>query len=159
MLAILVALLVVYAWWAPTSWPGRLLNGAAEAMQRRLALIRPLTLVLFVVVLAGLVVLVACGDNDGRILGAMLGPEMFAWFATVDVGIAVEIAATAWLLTVKVGLRTVMPSLRAVRYAVSRAYRTGPRSRSRRTPRPVERADNDDDPAAATRRSILAEAA
>jgi hypothetical protein len=149
MLAIFIALLMIYAWWAPATWLGRLLNDAAAALRRRLAATRPLTFVLSAAVLAGLAALVAYGGADGLHVAAMAAPEAFAWFAAIDIGVAVELVVTAGLVVARGGLQAVASALRRI----GRGYRPRAARRTTRRPRRVqEKAANDDDPAAAPRR-------
>lgn len=140
MLAVLVALLVVYAWRAPDSWTGR----QARFLAARLAAIRPAALIALLVLAAGLAALIAYGKAEGLFMAAQIAPEGFVWFATMDVGVAVDLLIGVWLLRARGGLRAVVQML-----SVLRPPRR-PRARRARRPRPPRaRPANDDDPAPA----------
>lgn len=151
MLTILLAMLVVYAWRAPSSWLGRLMHGLGAAAGRRLSRVRPLTLVLFVLFVVALAALVAWAKAEGVFMAVPIGADGLAAFATVDVGAYVEVLAAAWLVSASGALRAMMQGLRAARrMSMLRAQR--PRH-GRRTPRaPAPRrtralSGDDDEPA------------
>lgn len=141
MLLTFIALVIVFAWWAPQSWLGRKLGGAVARAERRLAAVPTAAWVVFFLGLFGLVALVAYGRFDGAIMAGMAAPELLATIASVDIGIGIEMLAAAWLISARGGWRATAQVVRRI------VRRRGVR-RVARAPRPrrLKAAANDDDP-------------
>jgi len=159
MLTSLVALLLAFARWAPDSWLGSELTRLTARGVRRLAALRPLTIFCFVVVVAAFAGLIAYGQIEGLIIAGLAAPETFAMFLAIDVGLAVEVLAVAWLAAGRSNLGSAVRQVRIGFRVLARM--TGRRSRPHRTPRcrSQAKAANDDEPGAGTFRHCEARAA
>lgn len=133
MLITLLVLMMLYASWAPSSGVGRLLHGFSEAACRRMARLKPLTVILFVIFVAALGALVAYAKMEGLMMAVPAGADGLAFFAAIDVGTYVEVLAAAWLLSAGGALRTALQGLRTLQ-RLSR-LRLGRPRRARRAPR------------------------
>ena len=147
MLTPLLALLIVYARWAPDSWLGAALTRLTARGVAWLASVRPLTLLCFAAVVAGFTGLVAYGQVEGLIMVAFAAPETFAMFLAFDVGLAVEVLAVAWLAAGRGHLDAAVRRIRAVCRALRLPARSAPRARRIRPRRTQAKPANDDEPA------------
>jgi len=146
MLTPLLALLIVYAWWAPDSWLGAALTRHTARAVARLAAIRPLTLLCFAAVIAAFAGLIAYGQVEGLIMAALAAPETFAMFLAIDVGLALEVLALAWLAAGRGHLGAAVRQIRAACQGLRRPARLSPRARRPRRPRTPASPANGDEP-------------
>lgn len=150
MIALLLALLIVYARWAPDSGLGHAMHRLTAKGLRRLAATRALTIVCFITLMAFFAGLIAYGKIEGLIIAGLAAPETFAMFLVLDVGTAVEVMVIAWLAAGRSNLDAAVRYAKAVfrtaaRWTQARARRASPpnpttttarRSRSRASPAP-----------------------
>lgn len=129
MIALIFALLIGFAWWAPDSAFGRTANRAVAAGLRRLASIRPLTMICFVLVVVAFGGLIAYGRLDGLIMAGLATPETFAVFLSIDVGLAVEVLVVAWWAARRDALKAIVKWIAALGRSVA------PRAVARRSAR------------------------
>ncbi|MGC1301091.1 MAG: hypothetical protein WA840_01845, partial [Caulobacteraceae bacterium] len=121
MLAIFLAVVVLYARWAPSSWVGRLVRVQVEAACRRMARVKPSMVVLSVILIVVLGALAAYAKTEGLMVAGHAAAEMRPWLALIDVGAYAEVLAVAWLLRPgSSGVRAVIQGLRTVRLAIGR---------------------------------------
>jgi len=159
MIATVLGLLFVFAWLAPASAVGRPAWRLAATAAERLSRIRTVHVVLAVVALASLAALIAYAKLEGAMIALPVGADGFAYFAAMDLGTYIEVAAAAWLLGAAGAVRVAMRSVRAIARrrgatAARRARRAIRRTTSigrRRTPPP-----EDDEPADSTAWALLA---
>lgn len=146
MVALLLALLVAYAWWAPQSWMGRAMALCGARLAGWLASIRPGTFFGFVALAAAAGALVVYGKLDGLVMVGLAAPDVLAMLFAVDLGVAVEVVAIAWLAAGRGVLRTARDHIRATMRMVRRYFGT---KRSTRRQRRLQRrrapAANDND--------------
>lgn len=151
MFAVLLALLIIYAWWAPSSSFGRWAQRLTVALVERFSRTRPLTIVLFFLFATGLVVLAFYAETEGLLIAAPIAAEGFAYFAAVDVGAALEVMAIAWLLAASGALHTALRTLRSLPWAsalwAAAMHRRGRSRRARPNRRRAQRGDPDEDEA------------
>ncbi|MFN3523799.1 MAG: hypothetical protein ACK4YQ_16240 [Phenylobacterium sp.] len=144
MVTLILALLIGFAWWAPDSGFGRTANRAVMAGLRRLASIRPLTMVCFGLIVVAFAGLIVYGQLDGLIIAGPAAPETFAVFLSIDVGLAVEVLVVAWWAARRRELNAIVKWITALRRSAARraiARRSSRRRRSRSTARPSVKDD------------------
>jgi hypothetical protein len=157
MIELLLALLVIHAWWARDSWLGVTTRDLVGSAIRWLASVRPLTIVCFLAVVAALAGLIAYGQVEGMIMAGLAAPESLAMFLAFDVGTAVEVVVIAWLAAGRGNLEVAGRYLRSARSAIARGTR--PRARKARVARKAAKPANDDEPGIARPGPVLALAA
>ena len=115
MLVAWAGMIVIYAWWAPSSWLGCALSDLAQSGARRWSRMKPLTIFLILIFVGVLAALLIYAPWEGLRVAIPAGAEGLAWFATMDLGTYVEVMAAAWLLSATGILRTSLRSWRSAR--------------------------------------------
>lgn len=159
MLALLLALFVIFAWWAPDSWLGAALTRWTAKGVRWLAGVRPLTIICFIVVVAAFAGLIAYGQVEGLMMAGLAAPEVLMTFLVFDVGTAVELTVVAWLVAGRANFRSALQRLRSARNTLARLVSHRSRARRRRLARTKHQPSNDDEPGASVFERPLARAA
>lgn len=151
MLTILLGLLILYAWWAPSSRLGQWLARHGDATCAWLSRQRPLNLILLAAFLAALTGLVLYAETEGLMVAMPVGAEGLAWFAAFDIGTYVEVLAAAWLLNARTSPRAIARMLRmaprVIGQRLRRLWTARRRFRAARRPSRVRPGD-DADPSA-----------
>lgn len=146
MVALLLALIVAHAWWAPQSWMGRAMAACGAQLADWLASIRPATFFCFVALAAAAAALVAYGKLDGLVMVGLAAPDIFAMLVAADLGVAVEVVAIAWLAAGRSVLRNASDHFGATVRMVRRCFGTKRYTkRQRRLQRRRGPAANDND--------------